>query len=67
MTYQPDELRAIEQEEQAARLRYEAAREAPRRNEGEAPTEDHELLERLETEWKRALERLHLARGSGNG
>jgi hypothetical protein len=64
MTYQPSELEEIEREEQEARLRYEEHRERQRRSEGEAPTEDHELLQRLETEWRRALDRLHLARGS---
>jgi hypothetical protein len=67
MSYEPDELVAIEREEQEARLRYEEARERPLRSQGEAPTEDHALLERLENDWKRALARLHHARGSDQG
>jgi len=64
MTYQPSELEEIEREEQDARLRYEEHRERQLRSEGEAPTEDHALLERLEKEWRHALDRLHAARGS---
>jgi hypothetical protein len=32
-------------------------------DQGESPTADRALIERLEADWKRALERLHLARG----
>ncbi|HLY51037.1 MAG TPA: hypothetical protein VKR21_17735 [Solirubrobacteraceae bacterium] len=63
MTYQPSELEEIEREEQEARLRYEEHRDRQRRSEGEAPAEEG-LLERLESEWRRALDRLHAARGS---
>jgi vacuolar-type H+-ATPase subunit H len=67
MSYEPDELLAVEREEEDARLRLEEARERRRRSGGEAPSEDHDLLERLEAEWKHALDRLHRARGSGQG
>jgi hypothetical protein len=64
MTYEPRELEAIEREEQESRLRFEEHRERQRRSEGEAPTEDQDLLRRLEAEWRSALDRLHRARGS---
>jgi hypothetical protein len=60
MSYQPDELLAMEREEEDARLRFEEARDSGKTS-GE---EDHGLLERLEAEWKRALDRLNRARGS---
>jgi hypothetical protein len=63
MGYEPRQFEAVEQEELEARLRLAEARDRAEMNEGEAPTADHELLERLEADWKHALERLHLARG----
>ena len=62
MESEPSQYYQIEREEQEARLRLDAAREHQLENEGESPTADHELIERLEAEWKHALERLHLAR-----
>ena len=59
----PRELYQVERDEQEARLRLAAAREQALMNEGEAPTADHELIQRLEAEWKHALERRHHARG----
>jgi hypothetical protein len=61
---EPPQLYQIEREEQEARLRLDAARARELQDdEGESPTADHALVERLEAEWKHALERLHLARG----
>jgi hypothetical protein len=60
--YEPDQLIHVEREEQEARLRLDAARAQQLENEGESPTADHELIKRLEADWKHALERLHLAR-----
>jgi len=67
MSYMPDELSQVEREEQAARLRVEELREQQRRSEGEAPTEDQELLERLEAEWRHLRDRLHHLRKPGGG
>ncbi len=63
MGYEPSEFEAIEREEQDARLRLDEARDRARMNDGEATTEDKELLTRLEADWKHALERLHRIRG----
>ncbi len=61
------ELEQVEREEREARLRLEAAREQARMNDGEAPHEHHELIHKLEAEWKHALERLHGARQAPEG
>ncbi len=63
MSYEPSELEAIEREEREARLRLAEARDGAAMNEGEVPTEHHELLRALEADWKHALERLHRIRG----
>ena len=61
---EPSQYYQIEREEQEARLRLDAARaQQLEDDQGESPTADHALIERLEAEWKHALERLHLARG----
>jgi hypothetical protein len=44
------------------RLSLKAAREQALTNEGGAPSEHHELIHKLEADWKHALERLHRAR-----
>ena len=59
---EPRQLEQIEREESEARLRLAAAREQALMNEGEAPSEHHEIIHKLEAEWKHALERLHRAR-----
>jgi len=56
------ELEEIERDERAARERLEAARERNLMVDGEIPHEHHELLHRLEAEWKQARERLEHAR-----
>ena len=61
--YEPRELEQITRDEHEARLRLDEARTRADMNEGEAPTADHELLQRLEADWKHALERLHRIRG----
>ncbi len=61
--FEPPELQRIEQEEHEARQRLAEARDRAEMNEGEAPTADHELIQRLEADWKHALERLHHHRG----
>jgi hypothetical protein len=61
--FEPSEFEAIEREEREARLRLDEARDRANMNEGIAPTEDQELLRRLEADWKRAVERLHRIRG----
>jgi hypothetical protein len=63
IVFEPPELQEIAREEQEARLRLSEARDREERNEGETPTADHELIQRLEADWKRALERLHRIRG----
>jgi hypothetical protein len=63
----PDELVLMEREEQEARSRLAEHRERQRLNEGEAPTEDEELLQRLEAEWRHALARLERLRESRKG
>lgn len=63
---EPPQLYQIEREEQEARVRLAAAREKQLMDEGEAPTPHHELIQRLEAEWKHALERLHKARGQSD-
>ncbi|HTU85772.1 MAG TPA: hypothetical protein VMF57_09380 [Solirubrobacteraceae bacterium] len=65
--FEPPELEEIEREEREARLRLAEARDREERNEGETPTADHELLQRLEADWKHALERLHHIRGHAEG
>jgi hypothetical protein len=60
---EPSQYYQIEREEQEARLRLDAARAQQLEDDGEAPTADHELIQRLEADWKHALERLHRARG----
>lgn len=59
----PRELQQLEREEEAARLRLAAARERALMEDGEAPTADHALVQRLEADWKHALARLHRALG----
>jgi hypothetical protein len=59
---EPRQLEQVEREESEARLRLAAAREQALMNEGEAPSEHHEIIHKLEAEWKHALERLHRAR-----
>jgi hypothetical protein len=63
MDYEPRQLEAIERDELEARLRLADARDKAEMTDGEAPTADHELIQRLEAEWKHALERLHHHRG----
>jgi hypothetical protein len=64
MQYDPQQLYQVEREEQEARLRLDAARARELEDDqGESPTADHALIERLEAEWKHALERLHRVRG----
>jgi hypothetical protein len=59
MGYEPRQYQAVERDELEARLRLAEARDKAEMNEGEAPTADHELIQRLEADWKHALERLH--------
>jgi hypothetical protein len=60
---QPSQLYQLERDEQEARVRLDAARAQRLEDDGESPTADHALIERLEAEWKHALGRLHHARG----
>jgi hypothetical protein len=55
----PKQLEQVERAEQAARLRLSAAREDAQ---GDAPHEHHELIHKLEAEWKHALDRIHQVR-----
>jgi hypothetical protein len=55
----PKQLEQVEREEREARLRLSAAREEAR---GGVPREHHELIHKLEAEWKHALDRLHRVR-----
>jgi hypothetical protein len=65
VAYGYEELDRIEAEERQARDRLEAHRAQVLENEGVAPRdEDQVVLQRLEREWKHALERLHRARKS---
>lgn len=59
MDYEPRQFEAIERDEMEARLRLADARDKADSVDGETPTADHELIQRLEAEWKHALERLH--------
>ena len=64
----PNELLAMEAEEQAARERLEAHRAEVLEQDGEAPrNEDRLWLEHLEQEWKHAVERLERARKAHKG
>lgn len=58
-------LPAVGQQEHEARLRLAAAREQALMDDGEASREHHELIHKLEAEWKHALERLNRARQGG--
>jgi hypothetical protein len=62
---EPREFEQVQREERDAQLRLAAAREQARMSDGEAPTEHHELIHKLEAEWKRARERLEQARHHG--
>lgn len=64
---EPDELFAVEREEQEARLRLAEARNQAKLADGEVPPEHHELLHKLEADWKHALEHLHRVRGGDEG
>lgn len=55
-------LEHVAREEHEAQLRLAAARKEAKENEGGPPGEHLELIRKLEAEWKRARERLHLAR-----
>jgi vacuolar-type H+-ATPase subunit H len=61
-TSEPSQLGQIEQEERDAQLRLAEAREQAKLNDGEAPAEHHDLIQKLEDEWHRAVERLEHAR-----
>jgi hypothetical protein len=61
--WEPPEIQAMVNEEQETRLRLAEARDKAEMVDGEVPTEHHELIHRLEADWKHALERLHKARG----
>jgi hypothetical protein len=56
------EFEQIEREEREARERLEAARERHMTDDGQIPHEHHELIHRLEADWKKAAERLEHAR-----
>jgi hypothetical protein len=60
--WEPRELEQVEREEREAQLRLAAAREQAMTSEGEVPKEHHDLVRKLEAEWKQALERLERAR-----
>ena len=64
MGYQePDEYIRLERDEQEARSRLEQARERNELDDGVYEPEHHELIHKLEEEWKHALGRLKHARG----
>lgn len=64
----PDrELQMVVRQENEARLRLATAREQARMNEGEVPSEHHELIHKLEAEWTHALEHLHRTRHAAEG
>jgi hypothetical protein len=65
--YEPPQLIQVQREESEARLRLEAAREHALMTEGEVPSEHHELIQKLEAEWKHALDRLHRTRKAAEG
>jgi hypothetical protein len=67
MSYVPNhkliqQVERYEREEREARLALADAREEAKSG---APHGHHELIQKLEAEWKHALERLHHARQSG--
>jgi hypothetical protein len=62
--WEPPELQTMVNEEQEKRLALAEARERAEMVDGEVPPEHHELIHRLEADWKHALERLHKARGT---
>jgi hypothetical protein len=59
--YEPSQFEQIERDEREARLRLAEVRERAKMNEGEAPAEHHELIQKLEDEWHKARERLEQA------
>ena len=61
---EPRQLEQVVREESDARLRLAAAREQALMVDGEVPSEHHELIHKLEAEWKHALEHLHRTRES---
>jgi hypothetical protein len=64
IVYEPSPrlLEQVERSEREARLRLDAARERTPMNEGDDAGEHRKLIEKLEAEWKHALEHLHRAR-----
>jgi vacuolar-type H+-ATPase subunit H len=60
--YEPRQFEQIERDERDARLRLAEARERAKMNEGEAPSEHHALIQKLEDEWHKAREHLEHAR-----
>jgi hypothetical protein len=64
MGYQePEEYIRLEREEQEARSRLEQARDRNELDDGVYEPEHHELIHKLEAEWKHAVERLKGSRG----
>jgi hypothetical protein len=59
---EPRQLQQVVREENESRLRLAAAREQALMVDGEVPSEHHELIHKLEAEWKHALEHLHRTR-----
>jgi hypothetical protein len=64
-TFEPGQFDQIERDEHEAELRLSEAREQAKMNEGEAPSEHHDLIHKLEEEWHKARERLEHARKGG--
>jgi len=60
--FEPPEMVQIERQEREARLALRAAQEQARQNPDATTEEHHQLIHRLEAEWKHASERLHQAR-----
>jgi hypothetical protein len=58
----PRELEMLEHEEREARESLAAAREQHMLDDGVIPHEHHELINKLEAEWKHAVERLERVR-----
>jgi len=60
----PRELEMLAREEQDRREALAAARDRNMTDDGVIPSEHHELIHKLEAEWKEAVERLERARKS---
>lgn len=62
----PAEIEMLARQAREARESLDAARQRYATDDGVIPREHHELIEKLEAEWKHLHDRLHRARGGSS-